>query len=792
MTTKEIQEAAIASSTRLLAWMEDQGKGREEIAVHKISRDGKARVLSLKVATRLFNTDAIFFKVTSVKEELDTNQVKVKHYDKEKGILIVKPTSTYLDAFLDPQPADVKVISDLRWLVERTQSWYVQNGASLAIPETSSAIAFDFDIVEDTLGDKKPNADQLAALKMIFAEPFSYVWGAPGTGKTQLVLAYAALRYIRADQKIAILAPTNLSLEQVLRGVLEMTKLAGVSNEKVLRLGNPTKAFAEDFPEVCEVRGLQKQLDAIDKQLEILTEIQTVRDAEHELQALRESIAEYPEEVGTLTAELAGQVRDYDAVREARRRKEIDVIYPEKELTELTGLNAALRRKQGSVWTKLGSLIGWGSGRIQEEIDHNGRRVEVLKKEQMFHQRDLEKLLVAEQEAEEKRDATNRRMNALATDIVTRAERYDWLTELLGDEALERVAEDGALLVEAIDKRVDELEVTAALAAAYAHYSPDELTAKRKAYEEERKFLERNSTAVRLESANIVAATLDSYIIRYQEEKLNVAHLFLDEAGYANQIKAMTLFNHDLPITFLGDHQQLPPVCEVQDEDIRNTEGFGDTFLWAESAIHIGLLFGVHSGIDCRTFYLNNQRPDNVNLKIARLTKTHRFGEALAAVLSEFVYDGQFSSAVGDGQTRIRVVDAKRHSGDLGRRSSGEVEAIAVLAESYRKEARDYVILSPYKNQIAKLKNKLPLDRNEERLLTVHKSQGREWDTVVLSVTDNFPSAFTDSTHSHTKGLNVINTAVSRAKKELVIVCNLDNWGNWPGQLLHGLVTVAS
>ena len=62
---------------------------------------------------------------------------------------------------------------------------------------------------------------------------------------------------------------------------------------------------------------------------------------------------------------------------------------------------------------------------------------------------------------------------------------------------------------------------------------------------------------------------------------------------------------------------------------------------------------------------------------------------------------------------------------------------------------------------------------------------------MIFSVANASPHWFTDTGNQASKGLNVINTAVSRAKKELIIVCNKENWGNWPGQLLHGLVSVA-
>lgn len=51
---------------------------------------------------------------------------------------------------------------------------------------------------------------------------------------------------------------------------------------------------------------------------------------------------------------------------------------------------------------------------------------------------------------------------------------------------------------------------------------------------------------------------------------------------------------------------------------------------------------------------------------------------------------------------------------------------------------------------------------------------------------------FTDSRNLKSKGLNLLNTAVSRAKKELIIVCDYDFWRAQNGQFLQGLLQQAT
>ena len=83
-------------------------------------------------------------------------------------------------------------------------------------------------------------------------------------------------------------------------------------------------------------------------------------------------------------------------------------------------------------------------------------------------------------------------------------------------------------------------------------------------------------------------------------------------------------------------------------------------------------------------------------------------------------------------------------------------------------------------------------------MLTIHKSQGREWDTVIISVCDcranpeekkpRFTSTLFEEDGA-TPGIKVINTAISRAKRKLVLVCDVGYWKSLDGELIRDLIT---
>ena len=98
----------------------------------------------------------------------------------------------------------------------------------------------------------------------------------------------------------------------------------------------------------------------------------------------------------------------------------------------------------------------------------------------------------------------------------------------------------------------------------------------------------------------------------------------------------------------------------------------------------------------------------------------------------------------------------------------------------------------PYRNQRALLagtakKSSYP----QEVSLTVHRAQEREWDTVLFSVVDTDGKWFTTTLIPKSNGTQIINTAVSRAKKKLILVCDYEYWSRQPNELIGKLLQIA-
>lgn len=176
-------------------------------------------------------------------------------------------------------------------------------------------------------------------------------------------------------------------------------------------------------------------------------------------------------------------------------------------------------------------------------------------------------------------------------------------------------------------------------------------------------------------------------------------------------------------------------------------------------------------------------------MKKYNLNQTYRFGTKLASVLAESVYESDFTGNE-EAETNIYCIDACKNSSDQRRTSSGEMYAIVEYCRNHPNE--DIAILTPYKLQVKLLRDELYRNGMDQNIVyTIHGSQGREWDTILFSAVDTHDMWFVDSNNAVSRGRNLVNTAVSRAKKKLIIVADKRYWINQEGQLIEKLISVA-
>lgn len=789
MTKEEIRDIAIDSSKAYYEYLDQNDKGIQEVDVFELEYlQGKDIVIKLRLSAKLFDIEAIFFKNLRINKKYDTANIKVIEYDNDKNILLIKPAENVKAEFSGLINTDIKVVSDLKFLVERVKAWYELNGSKIALPKKASKYSRNFQNIE-FFKDKnfQPSDNQMQSLGNIFTSPFSYVWGAPGTGKTQFVLSYAVLHYIKKGDKVAILAPTNNAIEQVLRGVIKMTDKAGVDRKQIIRLGTPSKKFAEAFSEVCEEKGIQKKLAEMDKQIDILERMLNFQNQKKAIDEFNNVMPEF-DKLTELTSKIKSEQKLVSEINGQHKKKEIEVkIINDNLLNQIQQLNKNVA-KTNSISHKIVKVFSSKPTNTERTIPEIETKILNSKKDLEYSKYELSEISNKRTEQENSIKIIQELAFSKIKNLINQAKEFSEINATISALSTDNISKIKEEVNSIIAQKTEKLEVDQHLFSEYKNSDLLDIKYELNNYLALRAKLTASSTEERLKSVNVIACTLDGYIGRYAETKLNVEHIFLDEAGYANIIKALTLFNHTTPISFLGDHKQLPPVCEINDSDIERDDKFNNMFLWAQSAIFLDTLFSNSKDI-CRNQYLQNTDFSPNNITRTSLNSTYRFGNNLAQILAKYVYANDFNSKNPEGETKILYVDAKKTEGLKSRTSINEVSEISKIVASLKRNGNDdFVILTPYKKQIRLLNNHLPQERNNLKILTVHGSQGREWDTVILSVVDTSDKWFVDTTIPISKGLNLVNTAVSRAKRNLIIVCDLNYWAGQKGQLITELI----
>jgi len=106
-------------------------------------------------------------------------------------------------------------------------------------------IATDFKDVKVILPPVERNAFQEEAVTRVARQSVSYIWGPPGTGKTWTIgLATHSLAAL--DDHILVISNTNVAVDRAIEMICKV-----LPNERIIRLGNPTKDFPSNviFPD---------------------------------------------------------------------------------------------------------------------------------------------------------------------------------------------------------------------------------------------------------------------------------------------------------------------------------------------------------------------------------------------------------------------------------------------------------------------------------------------------------------------------------------------------------------
>lgn len=176
----------------------------------------------------------------------------------------------------------------------------------------------------------------------------------------------------------------------------------------------------------------------------------------------------------------------------------------------------------------------------------------------------------------------------------------------------------------------------------------------------------------------------------------------------------------------------------------------------------VRLEYNVADGYDCASHSFLSSVIDVVtNVPVTMLREHYRCHPEIINFCNQRFYGGELvimTEKTEGEQAMMAIMTSKGHHA-RGRYNQREIDTVKEELLPMFGNLDDIGIIAPYRKQAEEFNACIP----EVEAATIHKYQGREKGTVIMSVTDDIITSFVDDAH-------LINVAVSRAKHRFCLV----------------------
>jgi hypothetical protein len=580
------------------------------------------------------------------------------------------------------------------------------------------------------------NDEQVAAIRAACGSDVHFIWGPPGTGKTQTI-GFLIAALMRRNLRVLVVSHTNVATDHAIGSAAELLlDTEDYQSGKLVRYGNispnsqlPEMVIPEKIAERLgqhlkdRLAGIQSELGKVESQIKTLREIESLLAAERE--RLRQ--------LGELEANLRRCATENDAANSKTKTLGKELQEAKDKLTEARA-PGALRRL----------FFGVNPAKAQATVNRLERELAIL------HQA----IVAGASKSEAIQSAINRLKSSQDT-------RFNNVQATLTKRQLDEAGISAS--ISQLSKQVDELTVAI------------------RAIEAELEAL----LAKILREAKVIATSLTKATISKQMDDQKFDVVVVDEASMAPMPSLYFAAGRSAQKAIVvGDFRQLPPIVLADTEMAQKWLG-RDIFNQA----------GVQRAVDERKpepRLTMLRRQYRMHPEISRVSNNIIYGGQLVDSLSRdtlreidtFLENSPFAT------TPLVLYDVSSTNPWSSRLDQGgryNLYSAVLSAELARRAARAGIesvgIISPYSVHARLIK--MMLDDSGDATLrhlkvsTVHRFQGLEQEAIIFDIAEGpmpryGPSGLVDGVDLASQAAKLINVSITRPKAQIAIVANVD------------------
>lgn len=222
-------------------------------------------------------------------------------------------------------------------------------------------------------------------------------------------------------------------------------------------------------------------------------------------------------------------------------------------------------------------------------------------------------------------------------------------------------------------------------------------------------------------------------------------YIIMDEASQIDVVTGTLALSSSKYAVVIGDEKQLPNV-------IPNDIAIKTNQIFKEYNIDENYNYSINS-------FLSSIKKTVIDVPKVILKEHYRCHPKIINFCNKKFYNNELIIMTEDMNEEDVIKVIKTNKGNHSREKTNQRQIDIIKDELVNQDTIDIGIIAPYNNQV----NLIKKDIKNIEVSTVHKFQGREKDVIIISTVDDNISDFVGNP-------NILNVAISRAKKKLVFI----------------------